>query len=469
MKFFEIWLFVRNSKRWPTFKEAEAIPYNVMPTPELPGFYYDEEKKKYFRIVNGDQRINSSYHNNTIRAENRSREFLKIISLKRQRRAEDPYELSREFQKRSVCFDLSEKLLQIRLGLQSPLLLPQSQLEHALRHLPLKKIKDGAIWEGLNENEVFISEGLTIFLTDVSSLRDKEILRRMPLGVHHISPNTTDSRPIRDVQSNGEFVLCRNDELSSLLRWQCVRGRYRFENVTARLIAVLKSKLPRNSIDFEHDKVFLGLFHEDTLHLLLGGEYLVNFDLATFTVVDIHRVPFFSNDNYLHYAQLKQVGQYVCLNLVTGLFVFDSIQKQFARTRFKQVIYAYFCRPFVIERPSGHIQTVLRIDVVTQSEIRTVDFDSKIINIKNSGSPISIHNGNEVKPLIQSLDGMLVVEESRENLFIVNYKTSVQERLKLKTGLCRRRVLMPRLECLGGVYYICQSDGTYAFKEMDMK
>lgn len=39
--------------------------------PELPGFYYDEAKKKYFRITNGDQRHNAQYSNSQTQADKR--------------------------------------------------------------------------------------------------------------------------------------------------------------------------------------------------------------------------------------------------------------------------------------------------------------------------------------------------------------------------------------------------------------
>lgn len=38
---------------------------------EIPGFYYDVERKKYFKIVNGSGIINPKYHNNTVQAKKR--------------------------------------------------------------------------------------------------------------------------------------------------------------------------------------------------------------------------------------------------------------------------------------------------------------------------------------------------------------------------------------------------------------
>lgn len=47
-----------------------------MPIPEIPGYYFDKEKKKYFKITNGSLLVNNNYHNNIIQSKKR-----KIISL----------------------------------------------------------------------------------------------------------------------------------------------------------------------------------------------------------------------------------------------------------------------------------------------------------------------------------------------------------------------------------------------------
>ncbi|ODV78289.1 uncharacterized protein CANTADRAFT_6689 [Suhomyces tanzawaensis NRRL Y-17324] len=45
-----------------------------MPVPQIPGFYYDEEKRKYFKILNGGHSASNQvnkYHNNSVQAEKR--------------------------------------------------------------------------------------------------------------------------------------------------------------------------------------------------------------------------------------------------------------------------------------------------------------------------------------------------------------------------------------------------------------
>lgn len=54
--------------------------------PELPGFYYDEEKKRYFKIVNGSKNSSTDkYHNNNVQAQNRRKDF-EINSTRKIRR-----------------------------------------------------------------------------------------------------------------------------------------------------------------------------------------------------------------------------------------------------------------------------------------------------------------------------------------------------------------------------------------------
>lgn len=49
------------------------------PPPDIPGFYFDPSKKRYFKITNGGLQQNSQYHNNVIQNKKRKSENDKII------------------------------------------------------------------------------------------------------------------------------------------------------------------------------------------------------------------------------------------------------------------------------------------------------------------------------------------------------------------------------------------------------
>jgi len=111
--------------------------------PELPGFIFDPVKKKYFRVTNGDQRYNSGYTNNSVRAN------------KRRQRSNNPQNIGVSQGAELLKYfpsDYSDLLVNVKLGLSCipsgwPLLLGLQQCTHISTILDKKAwlLEDG-IW-----------------------------------------------------------------------------------------------------------------------------------------------------------------------------------------------------------------------------------------------------------------------------------------------------------------------------------
>lgn len=78
--------------------------------PELPGFYYDEEKKKYFKITNGALLQNQAYHNNSVEANKRKRDFQKNITIQEEQSKKLKQQNLQDIAKRSKHYYMTKTI-----------------------------------------------------------------------------------------------------------------------------------------------------------------------------------------------------------------------------------------------------------------------------------------------------------------------------------------------------------------------
>lgn len=65
--------------------------------PDIPGFYYDVERKKYFKITNGSLTTQTKYHNNTVQAAQRRDDFYNQLNPEtKKRKTDQPQKYKRE-------------------------------------------------------------------------------------------------------------------------------------------------------------------------------------------------------------------------------------------------------------------------------------------------------------------------------------------------------------------------------------
>lgn len=117
-----------------------------MPPQEIPGFYFDEVKRKYFRITNGDQRHNAGYSNNSIQANKRRKRIFSPVDNGGNSRTSKQTELIKYY---PTTTDL---LINVKLGIAC---IPSGWplLTHLQRCNQLSTVVSGKCWI-LNETKL---------------------------------------------------------------------------------------------------------------------------------------------------------------------------------------------------------------------------------------------------------------------------------------------------------------------------
>lgn len=430
----------------------------LMPNPQIPGFYYDECKKKYFRIVNGDQRINSAYHNNAIQAKARQKEFLSQAASKR-RRQNFELALAKQAQNNYGDLDLSHKILQLKLGLLSPFIAFQSRLEFELANSGKEDLINKPVWKGLNETLAFIANGMSLELYYVTDLLGSPDPYPLCLGVHHISASTMYSDDVNDVQNNGEFVFCQSSTTYALIHWTCVRGRYRSRNLTAGLKEAIAVELTRTLFGLSQVRRFKALFHEKSLHLLCDvGLYFV-FNLNLHSMEHFAQIPFDHFENYLQNGSVYVLGTMTFFNASKKLFFYDRSKKRFLKWNCQHVIYGFFAKTMVVTYVKKET-SIIRFWVVSRASVQTVDFLHQGLRFSESSPAISLYNSNETQPLIQMIKDLLIIEETPKRVKVLNTETNSERTMSLRFSLASPRTQKPRMLYMRDVLLICQTKKT---------
>lgn len=63
----------------------------------IPGYYFDPEKKKYFRITNGDQRFNTSYSNNKVQSVKRQKVIQRTLESEQSKESHLAHRRARDY------------------------------------------------------------------------------------------------------------------------------------------------------------------------------------------------------------------------------------------------------------------------------------------------------------------------------------------------------------------------------------
>lgn len=432
---------------------------------EIPGFYFDEEKKKYFRIVNGDQRFNSNYQNNSIQSNNRERQNLSQSSNKRAKNGVDIEERSRNSQLLPVSLDLSRRFLLFKLNQDSICGLLQTRTEYALINSSLKPLISTRAWEGLNKDQVFICEHLSIKLYYVSDILNGAESTDLCLGIHHMSTGPSDRNTIVDLRHNGRFVFCQNGESCSLQEWSCYRGRFRIVDLTLNFKDSILRAYNDGGREISSPNRFVAQFFGKVLFLLSDDGYLILYDLNNRTVTSRVQIPFRRFENLYMYSSIHPYNRYIVFNLHKVVFVYDRKKGVFFKWNGpKHVIHGLFVEPITKTYLKSKTTLALRIRIVTSHAIMFVDFltAGRFVNVLSPD--IQLCQSNQAKPLIERLGDLLIVEESPKKLRVLNLKTNVIRVVTLVTPLLKERAERPRLFELNNMILMCDSHQTQAFQ-----
>lgn len=422
-----------------------------MVNPDIPGFYFDEVKKKYFRIVNGDQRINLSYHNNTVQALSREKKYHdghRNASTKRSKTAHKLDDLIRTARMHSLENELFLKILQARLGLLPSSYISQLRIEHALECNDSCLVADKQVFRGLNDHTVFVFDGNVVDLMEIHEFVKRDL---RPLGRQSVSSGL----PLQNIVSSKDLVFIQNDSLYSLLHWQLVNGSYTISDFTEQLHRAVSQVLTTHDIQLMSS--FVAQIYKGKLYMVLQEGILIVFDHLSppFTTT----IPYDNFENLKTYGAVSINEEFAFFNASKDLFAYH-IRNKFYRWRSLQVIYAFFTEPFTVKIPHEGDEHFVRLHVVTRLKILTLVFSHKLKKFTNASPDILLHNDNNARPLIQMVQKLLIVQESSKALRIINTQTNTTRLLSLQAPLTSRGE-MPRLIHNKNVLLLCHSDKTY--------
>lgn len=381
--------------------------------PQIPGFYYDPEKRKYFKIVNGDQRLNSSYSNNTLRAKNRTEDF----NLKRSK----PH--TKALSSLSITAHRYKTVppdhqLNVSLGLTAP---PISSPVHILSNLDsLEERSACRIWGTLEKDHVLVGRPghrLMVYET-LLFIRNGDPVFELVF-----------EEKITVVSSSGHWTYVQwgqND--CRLLKWAFTNGKLRMEE---------RSQFLLPSFHEIRENVLLpgmrmcGKLCADKLHLLTENRWLVVIDLTDFSLkrrllTNVDRpilVPESSS-----FTLLVNIWYFI---LGKTLYIYDYHSEKCLKWNFSGHISFVFVAESKFENDTPTADSFCQFVIVTTTEVHMRTICSKEIKVVGSDGKFSIHNNNNSKPMVVQFGSEVIIEETPESYKVLNLNSLAVKDIRL--------------------------------------
>ncbi|GEQ71764.1 hypothetical protein JCM33374_g5450 [Metschnikowia sp. JCM 33374] len=392
-----------------------------MSVPEIPGFYFDTSRKRYFKIVNGDQRHNSSYSNNVVRAEERRKEYNDTDCTKRSKTPDKLSQMSLNSENKRHSLQISDWLVRKKLGntRSNP-----GPMDRFMLSSCALKLFSTPVWPSSKPGMFFSTNGPSLELHGQSGLvngnRLEPIASLCFMSVE--SPNEQMSKRIDKVEAKGDWAFCVHGQSLSLSRWQWVdtNQECHVEDYTNRLMSSLSlhHSMSENGLSKKlmSSKLF-ACFDNDALVLYSVHGYEIVVCLEPFCIRSINvigaikeRCP--QNDSV--FLLLKTTLYYN-----SGKYLVASISGHKTKTwKFDAPVYKYYATLFEAKNVSGEKEDLVRLFIVTAKEVIIRDVGNHSLRSKGSDVIIPVRNDNQARPLISKQDQHILVEES-EGIFKV--------------------------------------------------
>lgn len=242
---------------------------------EIPGFYFDKEKKRYFKITNGDQRHNSQYTNNSQQARKRRKKILDKPSTPKRH---DLVHISKQARITKYAPDLVDFRLNLSLGLAQ---LPPGRtiLMHLQAREKLVMLKREKLWFLADRSKVLtFTDGVVALYTLDSYLQFR------PLATVHVL-----AFQIEEILMESHWVVVR--ETNSKYSWY----KYSEEEISLIYISTAENEenykfaIHGNSLyqanggaliqlpltDMGHEREIKFQAHSDTQKIIIDNQVLV--------------------------------------------------------------------------------------------------------------------------------------------------------------------------------------------------
>lgn len=363
--------------------------------PEIPGFIFDSERKKYFKITNGDQRHNSNYTNNAVRGKVRRKRLDQIRSPKKFKESSSLTEISRDFQKQWQ--EPGNFMVNVRLGLSQPTTFERT-LSKIRASIGARKIGQFSVWKFANSLfwlKVLRSRILTIHQDLFSAINSSNTA---------ISAIRIPSTEIRELQSkenwiwisfsNGEYCLVRfsNESLALL-------------DVTATLRACLNQNGVASDTSIEDAFYLKGKFLSTNELLLISSSCLgVVIELENVVCRASIRLPSTQSDGMFKIAWFNQ---FLCYQNGLSIFIIDFAGNLHEEMRFKRNVITFFIDDFHTAS-----DPLARFTIVTRDAVLARDFQLTTKKLSKLSIIAKRFDDNIAHPVVMRFDSHLLVQSS---------------------------------------------------------
>lgn len=369
-------------------------------------FYFDPERNRYFRVVNGDQRLNSRYSNNTLQAEKRRSDYEDSLSRKKARETTlDECRQSINFAALKTSGDFCSPLLHAKLNLRH--LMPP-------KFLPLSKF-DGmrwsdvaSLWPGLDLNTVFtVRKGAILLQTIDDYLRSTVSLDWAKPNIYTMTVDSLDSLVVTQCMCNdGRYMFAIVSGRLILLEWIAGEGGiFQVKNHSGRFHESDDMRNAMRRIDNTDLRLTSACFVGNKLYLFTdAGLWII--EVTTFSI--------------LHHLEKnlgsvgKKVGDY-WVSMDRGrlrLHEFTDSLKSLASIPSGSFVINFFADEYRRQSSSG-VQKYIRFFIIMPQAIVIQDFDCQKLRTIGERVKIRCFDDNVIRPVVDRVGNQLLIEQCR--------------------------------------------------------
>ncbi|KAM9906218.1 hypothetical protein OXX79_001680 [Metschnikowia pulcherrima] len=430
-----------------------------MSAPAIPGFSYDPERKRYFKITNGDQRLNAAYSNNAVQAEERRAQHRDLQEQKHTKKIDDVSKTGLIFERNRRPRNFSQWLLQRKQGE----VMPNPGLNERLPPAAIEGYSS-PVWPFPYLNGYLRARnGCLAFIHKDDFMRPDFV---GDLSSARLSDSEDSSAPCRisRVETYKGWVSCLYGKSLKILRWSLIEGtrHVQFTNFTT----VFDRKMEKfcESEDWEElypkllNAGLLARFYDGFLIVYSSLGYEIKMGLKPFRVEDIHVTPLSHVLFFKEHDTFCRAGKN--FYFVTGGIV--AVRSSMVGEKdwdFRAAIHGFYVTVLgVAQEEARHL---VRMYVVTAKAIIIRDFLEESLKRVASDVVIPICNDNQAFPLIHKMEEYILVEEGEGLFKVVDTKRLITKTVKVNIKLASPRVTMPRMFESKNQSYIADSKSTY--------
>lgn len=410
---------------------------------EIPGYYYEEIKKKYFKITNGG--VNSQYHNNTIQAKKRRIEHDKETkSLKSNFGTTKDVRIVKEINKRKYNTN-PYNLQTLRLDFcKLDKLKYDFEIMRGWCYWKTLKHEDNRIW-GIFRDKFFIST--TKYVMDISEVDEKgnvsTYARCIELKLANYHQQLTNEGflifepDIELLVTDGNFVFkyitiiaCDTDMFAGFFKFEEYDSKKRTKDLSLKFIEFVRD------IDDKNVKSELMLMLGIKLMKFASGDYqytgvgFKNYCRITSALIQDNQLILGTNRGHGYLFEFSDIGKFHKCKRFTvrkGAYRIKKIMKKDSNT----FISGSTKQLFILDSNLHTYMVITHDEIVNDFHVRANDDiiivglkSIKVYNYKDPNSqPVTINyfNDNIIHQMSSFEENYFMVNQSHNEILVVHY------------------------------------------------